>query len=112
MTIWRYREEKGKGYYTPRRHDPSLQMWREFSTIAVQDVSHHRPGVLSWIDYLTRNNILNGNKKVKFNIISVQYGDKDFFVTDAFNEMSENDWMNYCKKYLSEQHKGGEAREE
>ena len=86
MTIWRYREEKGKGYYTPRRHDPSLQMWREFSTIAVQDVSHHRPGVLSWIDYLTRNNILNGNKKVKFNIISVQYGDKDFFVTDAFND--------------------------
>lgn len=29
-------------------------------------------------------------------------------VTAAFEEMSENDWMNYCKKYLSEPHKGGE----
>ena len=27
-------------------------------------------------------------------------------VTAAFVEMSENDWMNYCKKYLSEPHKG------
>ena len=28
-------------------------------------------------------------------------------VTAAFDDMLENDWIDYCKKYLSEPHKGG-----
>ena len=39
---------------------------------------------------------------------TIDYAD----VTDALKDMTTEEWASYCRKYLAEPHKGGEAREE
>ena len=89
MTVWR-REEGKKGapdVFKPRRHDPSRQMWRDLASIVSQDAQskHGRiPGVVRWVNEIRRE--MGSGCTVRFRIASVQYGDKDFFVTDVFED--------------------------
>ena len=51
MTVWRQVKEKDRTFFTPRRHDPSRQMWRDFGNIFVdQGENVRKPGIVSWYD--------------------------------------------------------------
>ncbi|MCR5635875.1 MAG: type I-E CRISPR-associated protein Cse1/CasA [Clostridiales bacterium] len=86
MTVWvGIKDKKGNvNDYQPKRHDKSKQMWRDFSAYATCKEGRHMPGVVRWNNLLQSASIVNGNTSVNLNIASVQYGDKDFFVTDQF----------------------------
>ena len=94
MTLWKH--EPGKSsqppYDQPRRHDPSRQIWREFPAIAGgnpdgdKEANGRIPGVVHWQKTLQYNGALEQTRMARFKIAGVQFGDKDFFVTDAFSD--------------------------
>lgn len=84
MTIWN--AIKGSTQVQPKRHDSSMQMWREFSATFATDKASRIPGIVSWVGYLRKKNYLDRHKFIRFWIASVQYGDKDFFVNDLFSD--------------------------
>lgn len=87
LTIWRpIFDKKNISGYQPRRHDSSKQLWREFSSVVEKGVESHQPGVVSWIAYLMESGALEEKFFCRFEIASVQYGDKDFFVNDIFSD--------------------------
>lgn len=90
MTLWNpiKGSEKTKTQFKPKRHDSSVQMWREFSAAFDFNDSEksHTPGIVSWIICLRKKKIIDSKKFIKFAIASVQYGDKDFFVNDLFSD--------------------------
>ena len=70
-----------------KRHDPSRQVWRDFSAIAAQRNDGNRsPGIVEWVRKLREENLLKKTGLIQFRISSVQYGDQDFFVTDTFTD--------------------------
>lgn len=73
--------------YQPRRHDSGQHFWQEFGFLftEVSGSNVHVPGVVRWVRELLRTDRVN-NPMVYFRSISVQYGDKDFFITDAFSD--------------------------
>ncbi len=91
MTIWRVNGGTGAKDRTqliPARHDPSKQLWREFPEVFLGRSEHgHRPGVVSWIATLkNRRAGLNKQSSINFSTASVQYGDKDFFISDVVSD--------------------------
>lgn len=87
MTLWRpIYEKKNLIGYQPCRHDASRQIWRDFSAIAAQGEGKHMPGLVTWHAQLFRNRCLPRGHMIVYGIASVQYGDKDFFVTDVFSD--------------------------
>ncbi len=88
MTIWREVKNKkaGEAYFQPKRHDPTRQIWRDFSILVAQKEGRHLPGIVRWLARLKGMDILPGEGMIQLNVISVQYGDKDFFVTDEFGD--------------------------
>lgn len=86
MTIWKLDKDKKNAVanYLPRRHDPSKQMWREFQTLFETFEGNRKPGVVAWIELLRKRKVIERKRMIRFAIASVQYGDKDFFVTDIF----------------------------
>ena len=89
MTIWRNAAKKNEpAVFVPRRHDPAKQFWREFPSVFCKgDENVHRPGVVCWVERLQgRIRLLDPRRKICFRISGVQYGDKDFFVNDAFSD--------------------------
>lgn len=90
MTVWRVTKDKsGTVEVQPKRNDPEKQMWRDFSNYAVADKDTIRPGVVSWVNLLKSNRAIERKKSICFKITAVQYGDKDFFVTDVFGDSIE-----------------------
>lgn len=85
MTIWRQSDSKKIEIFTPRRHDPSKQFWRNFSSLIPIKEKVHRPGIISWVDRLESEDILKDHF-LSLKIASVQYGDKDFFVANVFSD--------------------------
>lgn len=88
MTVWRSVQAKKDAplVFLPRRHDPSKQFWREFPTIFLDNPGIRQPGVVRWIVRLQRERILARENIVRFRIAAIEYGDKDFFVTDTFGD--------------------------
>ena len=92
MTLWSpvKGSEKTKTQFKPKRHDSSVQMWREFSAAFdfTDSEKSHTPGIVLWITYLRNKNrnMIDRKKFIRFAIASVQYGDKDFFVNDLFSD--------------------------
>ena len=84
MTLWRKSQEKKNApiVFSPVRHDPSKQMWREFPLAFSAELSAHTPGIVGWVTAL--GELLGKGTLVKFESVGVVYGDKDFFVNDAF----------------------------
>ncbi len=87
MTVWRNaaKREGDTPEYAPRRHDSARQLWRDFSALAVQTGSSHRPGIVNWLAALAEKKLIPGSL-VCIQIAAVQYGDKDFFVSDVFSD--------------------------
>lgn len=88
MTIWRGAENKTAVVYTPRRHDPSKQFWRDFSSLVINSDKQRRPGIITWLDMLEQEGLIE-NRPMNLKIFSVQYGDKDFFVNNLFSDSLE-----------------------
>ena len=94
MTIWRTAQEKKDApfIYLPKRHDPSRQFWREFPAIFTErssaDTPIHTPGIVRWMTLLQNptQHCLSSKTLVRFRVTGVEYGDKDFFVTDTFRD--------------------------
>lgn len=97
MTAWSPITNKGSGesQFQPKRHDPKKQMWREFGNLFLetkeetQKPEKRLPGVVSWISELRTEGCLGKSGragKIMFRSVSVQYGDKDFFIADTFSD--------------------------
>lgn len=87
MTVWSKVKgnERAGEKFQPRRHDSSVQMWREFSYAFETAAGNHIPGVVLWTKYI-KQMLPESRKLISFSIASVQYGDKDFFVNDVFSD--------------------------
>lgn len=87
MTVWNAPNKQN--IRTPRRHDASKQMWREFAVLYEHPEREQKspdriiPGVIQWFQenlVAVLSNTFSDTYQVKTAIASVQYGDKDFFV--------------------------------
>lgn len=87
MTVWSKVKgnERAGEKFQPRRHDSSVQMWREFSYAFETAEGSHIPGVVLWTKYI-KQMLPKSRKLISFSIAAVQYGDKDFFVNDVFSD--------------------------
>ncbi len=87
MTFWSPTSDKNKVGHQPKRHQQGKQLWREFATFIGQKNSEngHLPGIVQWLTALRYDGIIQG-MTANCRIASVQYGDKDFFVTDVFED--------------------------
>ena len=87
MTLWRpiFAKKEIVGYQ-PARHNPAKRLWREFSSLTNTSDKGHRPGIITWHISLQSVGILNAQQFISYQIASVQYGDKDFFITDVFSD--------------------------
>lgn len=97
MTIWNVpKPAKNKPTdYTPKRHDSSKQMWREFAVL-YEHSGGKNAGVVRWFrEYLTE--VLEKSYVMKTAIASVQYGDKDFFIKHI-----HSDFLSFYAGILSE----------
>ena len=88
MTVWRSGQAKKNTPVTfqPFRHDPSKQFWREFPSVFTQQPNTRQPGIVRWLTRLQTDGLLDRKKMMQFRVTAVQYGDKDFFVTDTFSD--------------------------
>lgn len=91
MTVWRTITDKSGNItgYQPKRHDKSRQMWRDFAAFAAHDEGKKRPGVVEWVSILKDSCLLPDDSLLRLRITGVQYGDKDFFITDEFSDSLE-----------------------
>lgn len=85
MTVWGS-PKKDNGVSSPKRHDSSKQMWREFSVL-FEEKENKQAGVVRWFkNYLRGKNLIPRSFLLKTSITSVEYGDKDFFVKNVFSD--------------------------
>lgn len=114
MTVWAPVGNKGSAEeFRPKRHDPDKQMWREFGNIFFEQKGQsgrRLPGVVDWICKLRTEERLNETQQITFRSISVQYGDKDYFITDTFSDsitfhsdlLKEDKWINWGERVQAE----------
>ena len=88
MTLWRKGKESKNAplIYTPRRHDPSSQFWREFPTAFDGQDGGHLPGITRWIAALQKVRLLDKKNIIRFSVVGAVFGDKDFFINDTFSD--------------------------
>ncbi len=84
MTVWR-KDEKNN-IFLPRRHDPSRQMWRDLSAVLAGEGNSRKPGIVHWLSILKEKKLIDDMATIALQIAGVKYGDKDFFVTDVFED--------------------------
>ena len=84
MTLWRRKDDK-KDDYTPKRHDSTRQFWRDFTPLFAKTEKTRPPGVVSWLARLRIEGLII-SRHVQMCAVSIQYGDKDFFVVDAWED--------------------------
>lgn len=85
MTVWKNADSKKTNVFTPRRHNFSKQFWRDCPTAILNDEGNRQPGIILWIRKLVEEELIE-DSWIKLRIVSVQYGDKDFFVTNVFSD--------------------------
>lgn len=90
MTVWRGAQPSKNApiVFQPKRHDPAKQLWREFPSMFMTEKNVHLPGVVQWIALLQnpRLQLLGSGSLIRFRIMGVEYGDKDFFIADTFSD--------------------------
>ncbi|MDR2167622.1 MAG: type I-E CRISPR-associated protein Cse1/CasA [Clostridiales bacterium] len=84
MTLWRKPDVK-KDEYVPKRHNPSKQFWRDFAPLFATIEGARRPGIVDWLAILEGEGLIR-SRLVRLQAVSVQYGDKDFFVVDIWSD--------------------------
>ena len=85
MTVWNS-PKKDTDAFTPKRHDSSKQMWREFSVL-FEEKGNKQAGVVRWFkNFLQGKKLISGSFLLKISITAVEYGDKDFFVKNVYSD--------------------------
>lgn len=85
MTLWEGIRERDRIIgYRPRVHQPSRQMWRDFSVLMGQDM--RKPGVVAWIGLLKVRKKLSKSEMISFQIVGVEYGKQDCSISDEFSD--------------------------
>ena len=87
MTIWRP-DSKKTDLYTPKRHNPSRQLWRDFSSLLAKSGSEgqqRQPGVVSWLSTLENEEVIS-TQQIYIRAASVQYVEKGSSVTDVWED--------------------------
>ncbi len=107
MTMW-------KSNNKPKMHDVSKQIWREFSSIMIEEKNDdficREPGVVMWIKKLIERNYILHSFLFHIEIVSIQYDDKKYSVSnvhsdflklnrDFFCDMKTN-WQVYVKSEI------------
>ena len=85
MTVWKNPNSKKEDIWVPKRHDFSKQFWRECPAAILNDNKSRQPGIILWIKELEEKEMIE-DSYLNIRIVSVQYGDKDFFVTNVFSD--------------------------
>lgn len=83
MTVWR--KIKNENTFLPKKHEPSRQFWRDFSSLVMSTDKSHKPGVVAWINLLDDKDILE-DRILNFKIASVQYDSNNYSVTNIFSD--------------------------
>lgn len=87
MTVWKAVGKKNEPrVFRPKRHNHSIQFWREFPSVFTEEANVHQPGIVQWIATLMDTECLDSHALIHFRIVAVEYGDKDFFVTNTFSD--------------------------
>lgn len=69
MTLWKKTDDG----YVPKMHDPSRQIWRDFSAIlSGASGKNPSPGIVNWIAWLKNNNLLQ-LPIIQLNTVGVDY---------------------------------------
>lgn len=85
MTLWEGIKERDQIIgYRPRVHQPSRQMWRDFSVLMGQDV--RKPGIVAWIGLLKARKKLAKSKMISFQLAGVRYGNMYCGIVDEFSD--------------------------
>lgn len=87
MTLWRNAAKKKTDppEYNPRRHNPSRQLWRDFSVLMGYSESNRTPGIICWLARLKSEQLISCTH-LHFMTAAIKYGDKDFFADDVFSD--------------------------
>lgn len=85
MTLWEGIRERDQIIgYRPRAHQPSRQMWRDFSVLMGQNV--RKPGIVAWIGILKARKKLAKGKMISFQLAGVKYGNMYCGIVDEFSD--------------------------
>ena len=71
MTLWKKQDEKTKEVL-PRKHDPSKQMWREFSSLYTENDNNKRAGIIIWYNIISEF----FDRQLRTNVVSLVYDEK------------------------------------
>ena len=71
MTLWKKQDEKTKEVL-PRKHDPSKQMWREFSSLYTENDNNKRAGIIIWYNIISEF----FDRPLRTNVVSLVYDEK------------------------------------
>ncbi len=85
MTVWKRPDRKKPDIYTPRRHNFAKQFWRECPGAILGSEEGRQPGIILWIKDLQEKELIK-DSYLDIRIVSVQYGDSDYFVTNVFSD--------------------------
>lgn len=95
-------------YYENDIEDPFINtVLSDMNPFLWADIGSADPAMYSeYLDFLQGRTISldNSFSIAKEYVKTIEYAD----VTAAFDEMTEERWIDYCEKYLSEPHKGGD----
>lgn len=85
MTLWDENEDKKtkKVTYKPHKHRKEIQAWREFAAFFDGTAQKHKPGLVSWIELLRRENLLQEQKTICFRTAGMIYGEKSYTYGDC-----------------------------
>lgn len=86
MTIWNKSEKKGKTSYYPKKHDKSVQAWKEFPEIALSKQEGHVPGVISWVRRLQDIGIIPDDYQIGIRFYCTYYDSKNCSITDSYSD--------------------------
>lgn len=93
MTVWRVPkgDSKSDDKSTPKRHDSTKQLWRNFSSFYSLKLSderkNQRAGIINWYaNHIYGESLIDSDYTLKTVITSVEYGDKDFFVKNVYSD--------------------------
>ncbi len=80
MTAWRSPDKSGQTW-TPKRHDPARQVWRDYSSLVMRssdtDSEFYRaPGVVGWMSSLVYEGLYSEGS-VHLGTVGAKYGDKN-----------------------------------
>ena len=90
MTIWRYSKQPGDRteHYRPRAFQPAVQVWRDFSSLVLQNSVDGRriPGVIWWLKHLVEGEYMPSTSLFRIQTVGITYGTMQAVTTDVFSD--------------------------